>query len=197
MWLSYAAAYTEGGGHEIDLLDAPAAKLSDYMVISKVREFESRLVVVETSTPSIYNDIKFCEKLKEAIQPDEKKIFVVLVGTHVSALPEESLLLNASVNAVVQGEFDATIRELADALDADQDIKQVAGLWLRNGEEVIYTGSREPLSKLDDFPFVSSIYKRFLDPQQYFNPNALFPMVTITTSRGCPYHCFFCVYPHH
>ena len=191
MWLAYAAAYAEAGGHFIDFIDAPAADLVSDTVISQIKRHESELVVVETSTPSIYNDIEFCEKLKLA-QPE---IFIVLIGTHVSALPEASLLLNAAVDAVAQGEFDATIRALADALDAGQDINQVAGLWLRNAEEVIQTGPREPLNDLDQIPFISSIYKRFLQPEHYFNPNALFPMVTITTSRGCPHHCFFCVYP--
>lgn len=191
MWLASAAACTEADGHEIDLIDAPAADLSAEAVIARVKQFGSRLAVVETSTPSISSDVQFCGQLKNSI----KDIFIVLVGTHVSALPAESLRLNAAVDAVAQGEYDATIRELATALGSGLEISKVAGLWLRSGQNILLTGSREPLSELDAIPFVSSIYKRFLNPQHYFNPNALFPMVTITTSRGCPHRCFFCVYP--
>ena len=195
MWLASAAAFAEAGGHKIDLIDAPAADLSESMVISRIMDFGSSLAVIETSTPSIYNDVEFCEKLKHALAEEGKAIFTVLVGTHVSALPEQSLRLNVAVDAVAQGEFDATVKELADALVNGSDLGQVSGLWLRQGEEIIQTGEREPLHDLDSIPFISSIYKRFLDPQHYFNPNALFPMVTITTSRGCPHRCFFCVYP--
>jgi len=48
---------------------------------------------------------------------------------------------------------------------------------------------------LDILPFVSNIYKKFLRIEDYFNPNALYPMVTILASRGCPYRCNFCLYP--
>ncbi|WP_420208401.1 B12-binding domain-containing radical SAM protein [Candidatus Electronema sp. JC] len=195
LWLATAAGYAEAGGHEIDLIDAPAADLSSEAVVARVKALGSRLAVVETSTPSISNDAQFCETLKKAAQENGGDIFIVLVGTHVSALPAESLRLNAAVDAVAQGEYDATIRELAAALESGGDISKVAGLWLRQGEQIINTGSREPLHDLDSVPFVSSIYKRFLQPEHYFNPNALFPMVTITTSRGCPHRCFFCVYP--
>ena len=191
MWLAYAAAYTEDGGHGIDLIDAPANDLSDAMVISRIKEFGSRLVVVDTSTPSIYNDVSFCDSLKtECID-----IVVILVGTHVSALPEESLLLSNSVDGVAIGEFDATIRELADVISAGKEVRDVAGLWLRDGHDFLKTGKRKPVDELDAIPFVSTIYKKFLDPRNYFNPNALFPMLTITTSRGCPHRCIFCVYP--
>jgi radical SAM superfamily enzyme YgiQ (UPF0313 family) len=195
LWLASTAGYAEAGGHEIDLIDAPAADLSAEAVVARVKNSGSRLAVVETSTPSIHNDAQFCETLKKAVHDSGGEIFIVLVGTHVSALPEESLRLNAAVDAVAQGEYDATVRELANALDSSSDIRKVAGLWLRQGEQIINTGSREPLHDLDSLPFVSSIYKRFLKPEHYFNPNALFPMVTITTSRGCPHRCFFCVYP--
>ncbi|MCW5202210.1 radical SAM protein [Desulfobulbus sp. US4] len=199
MWLSYAAGYTEAGGHLIDLIDAPAADVSENAVIERIKKFGSPLVVVETSTPSIYNDVNFSGKLKKKLGREGQELFIVLVGTHVSALPEESLSLNASVDAVAQGEFDVTVRELADALgtgrELGQELESVAGLWLRNGDEVRHTGERVPLADVDQLPFVSSVYKRFLDPHHYFNPNALFPMVTITTSRGCPHRCFFCVYP--
>ena len=195
MWLAYAAAYTEKGGHTVHLLDAPAADLSEPETFSMAATFDPSLVIVETSTPSIYNDVNFCERLKEHLQQQGRTVFILLVGTHVSALPEESLRLNSAVDAVAQGEFDCTVKELADALENDKNIEDVQGLWLNRDQEVQHTGQGKRLENLDELPFVSSMYKRFLDPRHYFNPNALFPMVTITTSRGCPHRCFFCVYP--
>ena len=191
MWLAYAAAYTEDGGHSIDFIDAPADDVSEEVVLSRIAKFGSKLVVVETSTPSIYHDVAFCQKIKSTC----KDIFIVLVGTHVSALPEETLNLNTSVDAIAVEEFDETIRELAQAISKGDRLEDVTGLWLRQGGAVIQTGKRKLLDDLDKIPFVSTIYKRFLNPHHYFNPNALFPMVTITTSRGCPHRCIFCVYP--
>jgi radical SAM superfamily enzyme YgiQ (UPF0313 family) len=71
----------------------------------------------------------------------------------------------------------------------------VAGLTLRENGTFVQTAARPFIEDLDAIPFVSTMYKKFLHIENYFNPNALFPMVTITTSRGCPFQCIFCVYP--
>ena len=191
MWLCYAAGYLEKCGHEIDLIDAPAAGLSKDTVFNRVAEFSPRLVVLETSTPSIYNDVAFCQELKGEIEG----LFVVLVGTHVSALPEESLNLSEAVDAVALGEYDETIRDLAAVLVSGGDFSGVQGICYRSADGFRHTEKRSFTEDLDQLPMVSRIYQRFLDINHYFNPNALFPMVTITTSRGCPHKCTFCVYP--
>lgn len=192
MWLSLAAGFVESNGHNIDLIDAPADKIGPAGVLARIKSFAADMIVVETSTPSIYNDIEFCRAIKTEL-PDA---FIILVGTHVSALPEEALALSSAVDAVAIGEYDLTVCEMADSLAAGRvDLSQVMGLCCRGEDKPLRSGLRPLLVDLDRLPFVSLIYKRFLNINNYFNPNALFPMVTITTSRGCPHHCIFCVYP--
>lgn len=191
MWLSYAAGFSEQAGHEIDLIDAPAATVDKDTAIKRITTFGSQLIVVETSTPSIFNDIQFCEDLKK----ETDNLFIVLVGTHVSALPEESLALSRDIDAIAVGEFDQTVCDIANCLKSGGNISDIPGLCYRSSTGPQRTEERSFLEELDQVPMVSAIYKRFLDINNYFNPNALFPMVTITTSRGCPHKCIFCVYP--
>ena len=57
MWLSYAVGYLEKQGHEVLLIDAPAQGLTHNGVVDTTTAFQPGLVVISTSTPSIYNDI--------------------------------------------------------------------------------------------------------------------------------------------
>lgn len=191
MWLSYAAGLLQSKGHFVDLVDAPADGRDLDFVLKHSKDFQPGMIVVDTSTPSIANDVKIAASLKDAFP----KSFIVLVGTHVSALPEETLALSTKVDAIARGEYDYTLLDLAGALDSGKSLRDVAGLLLREKGKPVRTAARPPIENLDEFPFVSSVYKKFLNIENYFNPNALFPMVTITTSRGCPYQCIFCVYP--
>lgn len=42
---------------------------------------------------------------------------------------------------------------------------------------------------------MSSVYKKHLNISGYFNPNALYPNITIISGRGCVYRCSFCLFP--
>jgi radical SAM superfamily enzyme YgiQ (UPF0313 family) len=190
-WLAYAAGVAEKAGHEILFIDAPAVGLSHEVTLQRIKEFNPDLAVVDTSTPSIYNDVAVTDAIKRAIPG----CYTVLVGTHPSALPEDTLNLSPLPDAVAIGEYDYTIRDLADALENNKPLSDVQGLAYRQDGTVIYTAPREKIDDLDDLPFVSAVYKKHLNINNYFFAAARCPMVMIITGRGCPFRCFFCVYP--
>lgn len=191
IWLAYAAGLAEAAGHDIRLYDSPAEGLSLKDIYKRLDDFFPKLIVIDTSTPSIYNDAKISKDMKSRFP----KAFTVLVGTHPSALPEETLALNNSIDAVAVGEFDYTIRDLAESLKQGLPIDQVKGLVFRRNNTIIHNQKREKIKNLDDIPFVSSVYKKHLIIENYFFAAANYPMVMIITGRGCPFNCFFCVYP--
>ena len=189
MWLAYAAAAAEARGHRIRLIDAPAAGMG---IEDLLRETPApRLAVVETSTPSIEADLDTATRLAR----QWPSTHVCLVGPHVSALPAEALV-SSGAGSVARGEFDDTVVDLAEAIEDDGDLSGVRGLSWKSDGVAVHNPSRPLIEDLDRLPFVSPVYARFLNFRDYFNPNALYPMVTIVSSRGCPYGCSFCVYPH-
>jgi len=191
IWLAYATGVLEKEGFNVQLIDAPADGYDVEYVLKRAEEFNPALVVIDTSTPSIYNDVEVGGKIKD-IQPNA---YVVLVGTHVSALPEESLQLSSKIDAIARHEYDYTIRDLAYAVASGASLCGVEGLSYKDNGKIIHNSNRPYIQNLDEMPFASEVIKRHLKIENYFNPNALYPAVTIITGRGCPNRCIFCVFP--
>lgn len=196
IWLSYATGVLEQNGFNVKLVDAPAAGLDLAYVLGLVDRFQPRLVVLDTSTPSIYNDVE----VAQAIKARAPAVFVVLVGPHVTALPRETLEIGPAVDAVARGEYDHTVRDLALALQSGADGTDVLGLTYRvaNGRRagaIVSNPDRPFIANLDALPFASAVYKRHLDVEKYFYSITQYPAVTIVTGRGCPYKCVYCMWP--
>lgn len=105
LWLIYAASVCEQDGFEVEFLDAPAKPMNEQESFDWIASHggsDAQLFVLDTSTPSIYSDIAFGDRLKE-LYPNA---FVMLVGTHPSALPEETILNCKRVDALARHEFD-------------------------------------------------------------------------------------------
>ena len=90
IWLCYVAGVLEDAGHEVKVIDSCAFEYDLEKTLQLINEFKPELAVLDTSTPSIYEDVKTGTEIKK-ILPD---CFVVLMGTHPTALPEETLSLN-------------------------------------------------------------------------------------------------------
>lgn len=196
MWLCYAAAVLEEAGHHCLVIDAPAEHLAYDQIIREIGAFRPNVAVIDTSTPSIYDDIATAVDIK-----NEYDCYTVLVGTHPSALPQESLEVDSGVDAVAVGEYEYTVLELAQALEANEglpdieDLRQIDGLVFRYNDAIISNRHRKLKEDIDAIPFVSKMYKKHLNYKDYFYSHSQHPIVTIITSRGCPYRCVYCVYP--
>ena len=191
IWHAYATGLLEKEGHEVRLVDAPADGLTREDCYKIAKDFSPSMVVLYTSTPSIYNDIEIAGAIKDILP----KSFIVLTGPHVSALPEESLRIDSRVDAIARREYDATLADLASRLDKNEDLKAVPGITLRSGEVIIANPDRDFIQDLDSLPFVSEVYKKHLKIENYFYAHCRYPVISIFTSRGCSAQCNYCVYP--
>jgi len=190
MWLAYATGVLEQNGFEAKLLDAPAQDLSLNDVLKIAEDFKPELLVMDTSTPSIYNDLKVLEAIKKQVD-----CFSLLVGTHASALPEHALKESKSIDAVARHEYDFIVRDVAIALRDGKDWKKAKGLSFWRGETIVHNPDMPLIENLDELPFVSQVYKEHLNIKDYFYSANLYPEITIVTGRGCPNQCTFCVWP--
>jgi len=181
-WLCYPAGMIAGAR----VVDAPVQRLDLEACLNIARDYD--MVVMYTSTPTLQLDIATARAVK-ARRPET---VTVLVGPHVSVLPEESLRQGGgAVDIVCRGEFDYSIRELCEGVEW----QRVGGISFRDGDEMVHTPNREPIRDLDSLPFVSQVYKRDLAVGEYVIPHFLHPYVSIYSSRGCPSRCIYCLWP--
>ncbi len=177
-----AVAVLEEAGHEVQFIDATTHDIPEKELVKEVLEFNPEMVVIYCTTPSIYNDVHHGKMIKQG----NEKTMTVLIGPHVSALPEDSLKIDKSTDAVVYGEFDYTLRDLADK----KPLSKVLGIAYRKNKKIFKNKPRSPIQNLDEMPFPAWHHIKIED---YPDPGKLYPFITLITGRGCPNYCTFCV----
>ncbi len=187
-FLAYMVGVLEKHNFDVKLVDAVVNEWSHEQTINFIKEFSPDLVIIDTSTPSIYNDVEVGSKIKQAL----KDTHICLVGKHVTDLPEQTLRLSNKIDSVCRGEYDYTVLDLARTLEQNKSLDSVDGLSFRKSRKIIHNKPRKPIENLDELPFVSEVYKKHLNIKDYFYASLQHPQVTILTSRGCPYNCGFC-----
>jgi anaerobic magnesium-protoporphyrin IX monomethyl ester cyclase len=165
IWLAYAAGVLEKNNFDVRLIDAPAEGYDLEVVIKLALAFKPRLIVIDTSTPSIHADLQTAAALKDRLQ----EAFILLVGPHVTALPEATLQSSYAIDAVARGEYDYTVRDVAQHLDGGNDLSAVEGISYRESDgSIAHNADRPFIQDLDELPFVSEVYKRHLHIENYF-----------------------------
>ncbi len=109
-WLLTAVAVLERAGFSVEFLDGPALNLERQEVLSALKKSKPELLVLHTTTPSIDSDLSYGSLAKDLF-PNCR---TVAVGPHVTAEPEDTLKrADGALDAVVRGEYDHTLREVA------------------------------------------------------------------------------------
>ena len=143
-----AATVLAQAGHDVAWLDGIAKQQTYEQFVADVEAFAPDLLAVETKTPTIKTYWTLLDDLKHRF-PDMR---TVLMGDHVTALPEESLV-NSHVDFVLTGgDFDVSLLALADHLAEGKPMPP--GLYFRDDGAIRNTGHFETLSRLAQLPFI-------------------------------------------
>jgi len=167
---------------EITLLDANALGLSEEEQVARLSAAGAETVVYTAATYAVNSVSRLAAALRRHVKHQ------ALIGTHGSALPEETLRETPALDAVVRGEPEETVAELLAAWATGRSLETVRGIHYRRDGAIVGNEDRPPLADLDALPFPA----RDLLPNELYSSPFGRRVTALRATRGCPGQCRFC-----
>ncbi len=128
-----AATLLKANGYEVRWLDGLAEKWNYEKWLTEIKKEKPDLIALETKTPVIKQYWQVIKDLKSLTTSHWLPI-TVLMGDHVTALPEESME-NCPVDFIITGgDYDFLLLNIANHLSKGEKLE--TGIWYRNESKV-------------------------------------------------------------
>jgi anaerobic magnesium-protoporphyrin IX monomethyl ester cyclase len=210
LWLRLIAGYARDRGLRIAIIDSEAEAMGPHAVAAAVAELDPAVVcmVVFGHQPSASTQMMTgAREACTAIRRVTPATPILIIGGHVSALPERTLR-EEPVDFVCVGEGPATVVALANALrvatqvglarPSDEALASVPGLVWWRGKSVVKNHAAALTTDLDAdlhgnvWDLLPMDRYRAHNWQSFGDLASRKPYASIYTSLGCPYRCAFC-----
>jgi radical SAM superfamily enzyme YgiQ (UPF0313 family) len=184
--LAHVASVLEADQHQVAIVDGDALGLDSAGTLARVRQTRPQFVCLDSSSTSLDLDLALARSIRS-----ELGVKVAILGSQVTFTPGE-IFAQDNVDAVVRGEPEYTVRELARCAAEGRDFAGVEGIsWMTPAGEIRHEAEREKIRDLDALPLPA---RHLLDNQAYHFPGIKGAITTLKSSRGCPLDCSFCGY---
>lgn len=162
--------------------------------IAEEMDFDTFLAEVQREKPRIYVSYiigsTFTSDARGVQEAKKVGAATIAVGTHVSAVPQNTLELIPELDFVIRHEPEMSFADILERVTNGKPLDGLLGCTYRNGDGRIVLGADRPLLKnLDDLP----IPRQHLLPLDRYQMPFLGRRYTwVLTNRGCPYSCTYC-----
>ena len=176
--LMYLASIAEQCGFE--------AKIQDYSLggdfISDLKNFAPDYLVANIATPTFKSDMEAIAKAK-TILPN---LITIVKGAPFLTYNTNVIYENPFINYVIMGEPELTLKEILEGVPDNE----ILGICYSDNMQSVKNEQRPFNEDLDNLPFPA---RHLVDNTIYKRPDNGKVQAVIKVSRGCPYHCFFCL----
>ena len=176
--LMYLASIAEQCGYE--------AKIKDYSLggnfLEDLRSYNPDYIVANIATPSFKSDMEALAQAK-LVLPNLK---IIVKGAPFLTYNTNVVYENPFIDYVIMGEAELTLKDILNGVP-DRDI---LGICYSENSQGVQNPPRPFNENLDDLPFPA---RHLVDNSIYKRPDNGKVQAVIKVSRGCPYHCFFCL----
>lgn len=176
--LMYLAAIAEQCDYE--------AKIVDYSIggdfLSDIKSFQPDYLLANIATPTFKSDMETVAIAKE-INPN---LITIVKGAPFLSYNTNVIYENPFVDYVIMGEPELTLKEILQG----HPNNEILGICYSDNFQSIKNEMRPFNENLDNLPFPA---RHLIDNSIYTRPDNGKVQAVIKVSRGCPYHCFFCL----
>ncbi len=167
-FMSYAAAnLKKSPDHEVGIYDGVALRHNYRQFYNYIKSYQPDIIVLEVHQPTFFIDCNISNKLKLL------DCRIIWAGPYPT-MHADKLIKLPFIDAIVKGEYDLNIHK-AITEDGVFDYKIV--------------------EEINDLPFPMREGLPIKEYKDYFAPQLSGFQISLMGSRGCPYHCSFCLYP--
>jgi len=183
------AAYLREKGHTPFILDMLFPEVTQEGVDRFISENGIEIIGIGCMSCEYHEAVKQARVMKER----HPHLPLVFGGAHPTGNPRQCLDTGV-VDYAVCGEGEEALTALLDALERDESLSGIRGLWFYNEGKLVANGKAAPVD-LEALPMPAY---DMVDLNAYFamDPPWHFPksrrVIQFMTSRGCPFKCSYC-----
>lgn len=188
----YVAAAAEAEGHEVVVLQQRSEETGDFA--ARIIASDPDVLGFSTMTYNFPEALRLAAKVKLA----RPGLFVVIGGSHVTALPE--CVDGRLIDAGVIGEGEMPFVELLRSVERRTWPSDIPGVAWRKANGALHRQPRpERIQDLDSLPLPRRTGELLsgcrVNSLVWPSPEDQRAVAQVTYSRGCPYTCSFCTAP--
>ena len=208
-WALLLAESIRSVGFKVNILDANAENLSEEEILKRIKDVSPKLIClvvygqnVNAGTTNMSGAIHTSEYLKKFITTP-----ISIIGSHVQALPLETLKTEKSIDFVFTNEGVYSLRNLLKLNDfSPKFLSRIKGIAFRNENQLIINEPEKvvPNEKMDIdlpgyawdlLPFKTQPLDLYRAPMWHaeYDFEKRTPYASLQTSLGCQFGCNFCM----